>query len=74
MRWKNKDAAGGVSGKEPACQCKRCERPGFDPWVRKMTWRRALQPAPVFLPGEPYGQGAWRATVHRVTKSQTRLK
>ena len=24
----------------------------FDPWVRKIPWRRAWQPTPVFLPGE----------------------
>ena len=24
-----------------------------DPWVGKMPWRRAWQPTPVFLPGEP---------------------
>ena len=28
------------------------ERPGFDPWVRKIPWRRAWQPIPVFLPKE----------------------
>ena len=27
-------------------------RPGFHPWVRKIPWRRAWQPTPVFLPGE----------------------
>ena len=32
------------------------------------------QPTPIFLPGESHGQGAWWAIVHRVTKSQTRLK
>ena len=42
-----------LSGKESACQCR---RPGFNPWVRKITWRRKWQPAPVFLPGESYGQ------------------
>ena len=26
---------GGTSGKEPACQCRRCKRLGFDPWVRE---------------------------------------
>ena len=25
---------------------------GFDPWVRKIPWRRAWQPTPVFLPIE----------------------
>jgi len=29
----------------------------FDPWVRKMPWRRrAGQPTPVFLPGESHEQ------------------
>ena len=43
---------GGASGKEPVCQCRRCKRCRFDPWVRKISWR-ACQPTPVFLPGEP---------------------
>ena len=47
---------GGSSGKEPACQCRRSQRRGFNPWVRKTPWRRAWQPTPVFLPGESYGQ------------------
>ena len=33
-----------------------CRRPGFDPWVRKIPWRRAWLLTPVFLPGEFYGQ------------------
>ena len=41
---------GGSSGKEPACQCRRHKRSGFDPWVRKVPRRRAWQPTPVFLP------------------------
>ena len=28
----------------------------FDPWVRKISWRRKWQPTPVFLPGESHGQ------------------
>ena len=43
---------GGASGKEPTCQCRRHKRRGFDPWVKKIPWRRAWQPTPVFLPGE----------------------
>ena len=46
----------GASGKEPAYQCKRQKRHRFDPWVRKIPWRRAWQPVPVFLPGESDGQ------------------
>ena len=42
--------------KEPACQCRRHKRHGFDPWVSKIPWRRAWHPTPVFLPGESQGQ------------------
>ena len=28
-----------------------CGRPGFDPWVGKIPWRRKWQPTPVFFPG-----------------------
>ena len=31
-------------------------RCGFDPWIRKIPWRRAWQLTSVFLPGNPYGQ------------------
>ena len=48
--------SGGASGKEPACQCKRRNRQGFDPRVGKIPWRRSWQPTPVLLPGEPHGQ------------------
>ena len=47
---------GGTSGKEPTCQCRRHKRLRFDPWVRKIPWRRAWQPIPVFLPGKSHGQ------------------
>ena len=42
-----------LSGKESACQCK---RPGFDPWVRKIPWRRKWQSTPVFLTRKSHGQ------------------
>ena len=29
-----------------------CKRPGFDPWVRKIPWRRKWHPTPVRLPGK----------------------
>ena len=34
-------------------QYRRC---GFDPWVRKIPWRRKWQPTPTFLPGNAHGQ------------------
>ena len=57
---------GGASGKEPICQCRRCQRHSFDLWVRK-------------IPGVGNGnllqcscleksRGTWQATVHGVTK------
>ena len=50
------------------------KRHRFDPWAWKIPWRRALQPTGVFLLENPMDRGAWWATVHRVWKSQTRLK
>ena len=35
--------------------CLQCRRPGFNPSVRKIPWRRKWQPTPVLLPGEPHG-------------------
>ena len=29
---------------------------GFDPWVKKISWRRKWQPTPGFLPGKSHGQ------------------
>ena len=42
---------GGSDRKESACNV----RPGFDPWVGKIPWKRSWQPTPVFLPGESPG-------------------
>ena len=44
---------GGSDGKASTCNF---GRPGFDPWVVKIPWRRAWQPTPVLLPGEFHGQ------------------
>ena len=51
---------GGSGGKDSACnardhlQCRGwC---GFDPWVRKIPWRRAWQSTVVLLPGKSHGQ------------------
>ena len=32
--------------------CLQCQRPGFNPWVRKIPWRREWKPIPVSLLGE----------------------
>ena len=35
--------------------CLQCGRPGFDPWVGTIPWRRERLLSPVFLPGEFHG-------------------
>ena len=42
---KRMDFPGGSDGK-----------PGVDPWVGKMPWRRKWQSTPVLLPGKSHGQ------------------
>ena len=37
-------------------RCLQQGRPGLDPWVGKISWRRQWQPSPVFLPGKSNGQ------------------
>ena len=32
-----------------------CGRPGFDPWVGKIPWRRKWQSIPLLLPGKSHG-------------------
>ena len=51
-----KKVPGGTSGKEPACRCRRHKRCRFQPWVERISWRRAPQSTPAFLPGESHGQ------------------
>ena len=42
-----------LSGKASACQCRRHR---FNPWARKVPWRRKWQTTPGFLPGKSHGQ------------------
>ena len=52
----------------------------FDPWIRKLSWRREWLFTPVFLPGECHGlrslvgyglqfMGSLRVTHNQVTKT-----
>ena len=70
---------GGSDGKASAYNA---GRPGFNPWIGKIPWRRKWQPTPMLLPGKSHGWrslenpmdgGAWRATVHGFAKSRTQL-
>ena len=50
------------------------QRPRFNPWVRKISWRREWQPNPVFLTGDFHGQRILVGyTVRGVIKSRTYL-
>ena len=44
---------GGSDGKSVCLQCRRL---GFNPWVRKLPWRRKWQSTLVFMPGGSNGQ------------------
>ena len=58
-----------LSGIEFTCQCRRCRRPGFDPWVGNFLGRRVWQSTPVFLPGISHRQ----RNLMGITKSWTGL-
>ena len=47
--------SGGSHGEENCLPCRR-QRPGFEPWVRKIPWSWKWQPTPVFFPEEFHGQ------------------
>ena len=42
-----------LSGKESACQCRKCR---FNPRIRKIPRRRKWHPTPIFLPGKSHGE------------------
>ena len=48
--------------------CLQCRRPGFDPWVGKIPWRKERLPTPVF-----WSENSMDCVVCGVAKSQTRL-
>ena len=68
---------GGISGQEPACQCRRHKRFGFDPQVRsppRSPGGGHGNPLQYSCLENPLDRGVWRVTVRTVAKSQTQLK
>ena len=63
---------GGASGEEPASAG--AVRQGFDPWVRKITYRRHSSPLQYSCLENPMDREAWQAAVHRFEQSYTQLK
>ena len=49
----------GSVGKESTCQCRRHRRPRFNPWVRKIAWRRTCNPLQYSSLENPKERGAW---------------
>ena len=65
---------GGASSKEPSCQCRRHET-RVQSLVQENPLEKEMATHSSILAWEiPVVRGAWKATVHRVTKSQTQLK
>ena len=58
---------GGSDSKEPICNA----RPGFDPWVVKISLKEGMATHCCILAQRILGRAAWRATVHGVSKSWT---
>ena len=59
------------SSKNSTCQCRRHR---FNPWSRKIPWRREGQLTLIFLPEKSHGQRSLVGyTVHGVAKSQIQL-
>ena len=49
---------GGNSSQEPTSQCRRCKRPRFDTWVRKIPPKRACNPLQYSCLENPMDSGA----------------
>ena len=58
---------------KPACQCKRCRDASLIPEWRSPGGGHGI-PLQYFFLENPMDKGAWKATVHRITKSQTQLE
>ena len=50
---------GGTSGKEPACQRRRCKNPRFDPWVEKIPGGGYGSPLQYCCLEDTMDRGAW---------------
>ena len=54
-----------LSGKESACNAGAAGRNRFDPWVRKILWKRAWQYSCL---ENAMDRGVWQTIVHGVAK------
>ena len=65
---------GGASYKEPACQCRRRKRHGFDPGLERSPGGGHGNPLQYSCLENPTDRQTWQATVHGVTESHIQLK
>ena len=72
--WASWDFPGGVSGKEPACQCRKQRVMGSIPGSGRSPGEGNGNPLQCSWLENPTDRGACWAAVHRVAKSRTRLK
>ena len=64
---------GDANSKEPACPFRRHKRHRFNPWVRKIPWKRAWQSTPYSCLENFMDRGSWQTTIHGVAKNRTQL-
>ena len=64
--WCEPGLPGGLSGKEPACQCRRRR---FSSWVRKIPGEGNSNPLQFCWLGSPMDRGAWQAIGHGIAES-----
>ena len=62
---------GGGSGNESTCQCRRCKRWGFTPFMGKIPWSRKWQPLQYSCLGNSMDRGAWWPIADGAAKSWT---
>ena len=78
-KWNKTDLYSGLpsvcaSYKEPACQCRRCRRPAFDPGSGRSPQGGHGNPLQYSCLENPRDGGAWWAAVYGVTQSWTQLQ
>ena len=63
---------GVADGKESDCQYRRQKGCRFNPWVRRISWRRKGQPTPAFLPEKSHEQKGLAGCKGQTRGSQVR--
>ena len=73
-RWGKKGVPAAASGQKPTCHCRRCKRQGSIPGSGRAPGGGHGNSLQYSCLEKPMDRGAWWATVHGISKSQTQLK